>query len=106
MKIIRTNLIPQGYVAMAIWPFLLIRKNYLLNDRIFRHERIHHEQQKELLLVFFYLWYGVEYLVRLFQHRNHLEAYRNISFEAEAECNQRWCDYLKNRKRYSFLKYM
>jgi hypothetical protein len=39
---------------------------------------------KEMLYIPFYLWYGVEWLVKLFCKGN---AYRNISFEREAYDN-------------------
>jgi hypothetical protein len=60
----------------------------------------------ELLVVPFYLVYGVEFLVRLFQYKKWHLAYRNISFEREAYANEMYLDYLKQRKFWSFLKYL
>ena len=70
------------------------------------HERIHLRQQAELLVVFFYVWYGLEYLIRLIQYRNRHEAYKNISFEREAYANEKDLDYLKRRSFWEFLKYI
>ena len=39
---------------------------------------------QELLYIFFYLWYAVEYLIRLIIYRNTKLAYKNVSFEREA----------------------
>ena len=52
----------------------------------------------------FYLWYIIEYLIRLIIYRNTKLAYRNISFEREAYQNQYNLDYLSNRKHYSWFK--
>ena len=45
----------------------------------------HTAQMKEMLYIFFYLWYVVEWIIRLFMKGN---AYRNISFEREAYSNE------------------
>jgi hypothetical protein len=66
---------------MTVWPFIFVRKSAWYSNDIDRHERIHGRQQLEMLLLLFYLWYGVEYLVRLCITRNHDRAYRSISFE-------------------------
>lgn len=96
--IIYNNLIPlKGYIAITLWPFIFARHE--LSETIIRHERIHGAQQKEMLLLPFYLWYGLEYLLRLCQ-------YRNISFEREAYANEHDKNYLASRKHYSWLKYL
>ena len=56
-----------------------------------------------VLFVPFYIFYLVEWLVRLMMRGN---AYRNISFEREAYDNQRNLDYLHHRRHYAWLKYM
>ena len=61
---------------------------------------------KEMLYVFFYLWYGIEWLVRLVMYRNARTAYRNISFEREAYMNQGSMSYLQGRGRYAWVKYL
>ena len=93
-----------GYKAMALWPFILVVGQ--ASERTMNHERIHHKQQLEMGLIFFYLWYGIEYLIRLIQYKKHDKAYRNISFECEAYLNDFNSSYLKVRKRYSWTKYL
>ncbi|MCB0515783.1 MAG: hypothetical protein R2798_10665 [Chitinophagales bacterium] len=93
--------------AIALYPFIFVKNKTQIQDaELMRHERIHLRQQIELLLVFFYLWYAIEYLVRLCQYRQHYAAYRNISFEREAYTCQSKENYLKNRPYAAFLKYI
>ena len=93
--------------GITLFPFIVLReslqKTSVKSLRILRHEKTHIEQQKELLVVEFYLWYFIEWLIRLFMKG---DAYRNISFEREAYSNQDNTEYLKTRKLYSFLKYI
>ena len=70
------------------------------------HERIHLKQQLELLILPFFIWYGLEFLVRLLQYKNRREAYLNISFEREAYHNEFNLEYLKKRPFWCFLKYL
>ncbi len=62
------------------------------------HEKIHLQQQKELLLIGFYLAYIFEYLLNLYVFRNKKKAYRSISFEKEAYKNENNELYCKTRK--------
>ena len=70
------------------------------------HESIHTAQMKEMLYVLFYLWYVIEWLVRLVRYRNAHTAYRSISFEREAYMNQGIMGYLQGRGRYAWVKYL
>lgn len=109
MRIVYNNLIPpKGFKAMCLWPFIFVRKkaNRRYREKDDRHERIHGEQQKETLVIFFLLWYAVEWIVRLIQYRDRIEAYYNISFEREAYGNQYDSDYLTKRKRYAWIHYL
>jgi hypothetical protein len=103
---IKNGFIPaRGYVAMTVWPLLFIRKeHYPIGARTQRHEDIHARQQKEMGVVLFFAWYGVEWLIRrLFGKGN---AYRNISFEREAYSNQDNEMYLNIRKRFAWVSYI
>lgn len=92
---------------MTLWPFVVLRHHDQKNDAVFiNHERIHLRQQAELLLVFFYLWYGLEFFVRWVQLGNRHKAYRNISFEREAYHYENDSNYLKNRRSYGFFKFL
>ena len=70
------------------------------------HERIHLKQQLELLLIFFFIWYLTEYLIRLVKYRDSYKAYNKISFEREAYAREKDLQYLKKRKFWGFLKYL
>jgi hypothetical protein len=85
MKIIENKILPpRGYCAISLFGLLFTRKRSDIGSVTINHESIHWKQQKEMLIVPFFVWYFAEYLVRLAQHKNHDEAYRNISFEREA----------------------
>lgn len=106
MKIIYNNLIPfKGFVAINLFGILFARNEYRnrISNRTINHESIHTAQIKEMGYIFFYIQYIAEWLVRLFINSN---AYRNISFEREAYSNDNNPDYLKTRKRFSWLKYI
>lgn len=98
-------------IGMAIFPFVFLKKSYV--DRVSKpnlestinHECIHLRQQAELLVLFFYVWYFLEYFIRRILTGNHNTAYRNICFEKEAYQNEYNMDYLKTRKFWSFIKY-
>jgi hypothetical protein len=107
MKVVFNNIIPtKGFKAITLWPWIFVRRNCIFRDIDERHEMIHCCQQKEMLIVFFYLWYGIEWLYKLCKYRNATTAYKNISFEREAYSNQNNVAYLDERKPYAFLKYL
>lgn len=96
MITIKNNIIPfKGYKAINLFGIIFLRKEYELSEIDTNHEAIHTAQMKELLYIFFYIIYFLEWLVRLFINKN---AYRNISFEKEAYQNERDLSYLKHRK--------
>ena len=108
MKIIYNKYLPiKGYAAFNLFGLFLARREYKpLSAILINHESIHTAQMKELLYIGFYLWYGVEWLVRLIQYRNTKQAYYNISFEREAYTNDQDATYLKGRKPYAFIWYL
>ena len=107
MKIVRNNIIPfKGYKAINIFGILFVRGDAVISSTDINHEEIHTAQMKEMLYVFFYLWYVIEWLVRLVMYRNAHTAYRNISFEREAYMNQGSMSYLQGRGRYAWWKYL
>jgi hypothetical protein len=95
------------YYAVCIWPFIFVRPDIPEYDVevTMNHERIHARQQVELLWLFFFIGYGLEYLFRLIKYRGHHKAYRSIVFEREAFDNDRNPGYLKTRKAYAWVKY-
>ncbi len=107
MIVILPRLIAKSFCAVTIYPFVILRNHQSKNDFVLlNHEFIHLKQQKELLWFFFFLWYGLEFLVKLLYYRNAYLAYRNISFEREAYRYEFDLDYLKQRKAYSFFRFI
>ena len=90
---------------MAVFPFIFI-KDLKPGSRLLNHECIHLRQQLEMGFFLFYLWYGLEYLVRLFIYQNHYLAYRNISFEREAYCHESSLAYLRHRRFWAFWNFL
>ena len=76
---------------------VFIRPDRLNDKRLIQHERIHWQQQKEMGILPFYLWYLAEGLWK---------GYPNISFEREAYENEGNPDYLLTRKRWQWRKYL
>lgn len=105
--LVRPKLLRKNFEGIALWPFVIVRHRELCHDTIFlNHERIHLGQQAELLIVFFYLWYGLEFLIRWIKYRNKYLAYKNICFEREAYTNESNLHYLEKRRFWSFLKFL
>ena len=122
MKIIRNKYIPfPGFKAINLFGVLFVKNSSKIDDVTINHEAIHSKQFIELVILFavvtifirwwmplfsplfFYIWYVIEWLIRLFKNGN---AYKNISFEREAYANQGDFSYLKGRGWFNFLKYL
>ena len=104
MKVISNRFIPfSGYKAINIFGVVFVRDGCTISTEDLNHEAIHTAQMKEMLYIFFYLWYVIEWFVRLFMKGN---AYRNISFEREAYNHQNDLDYLKERKFFRWFHYL
>lgn len=104
MKIIRNSIIPfKGFKAINLFGLVFVRKDSNFTPLNENHERIHIAQMQEMIYVFFYLWYLIEWILRLFMKGN---AYNNISFEKEAYENQSDFTYVSNRKHFSWIKYL
>ena len=72
--------------GITIWPFIILREIYDASPpwrrkaaRIINHESIHIKQQEELLVLPFYIFYILEWLLKLPFYGK--QAYYNISFE-------------------------
>lgn len=99
-------LTPKGFCALTIFPFIIVRDEIVKdNEIIINHEKIHIQQQMELLFFIFFIWYFIEFTILLFKYKNVKYAYRNIVFEKEAYANEKVFVYLSRRKKLSFLRY-
>ena len=126
MKIIQNKWINKfipfpDFRAVNLFGVLFVRGARPLTKVTLNHESIHSRQFVELMVLFavatvfirwwlpvfapfaFYVWYIVEWLIRLLKKGN---AYRNISFEREAYANEKNTEYLKTRRLFTFLNYL
>ena len=103
MKIIHISSLPLMKNFYAINLFGVVFSRMKLSEEEKRHEYIHTLQQREMLFLFFYIWYVMEWLVKLAIYRNLYRAYINISFEKEAYRHQADASYPKRRKHYAWL---
>lgn len=100
-------LTPKGFRGLTLYPFVFLKyKSDKENTVLLNHERIHIRQQLELLIIPFFLWYGIEFLVRLVHCKDRNLAYRNISFEREAYQNEKNLYYLKQRSFWRFISFL
>lgn len=131
IKVYNIFILAKGFRCLTVWPFVFVRleerRNY--GERDERHEGVHGEQQKEMLmcgcavgtvmalcglgwwsllaLPLFFWWYLAEWLVRLVLYRfDATSAYRNISFEQEAFMNQLDREYLPRRRSFAWTRYL
>jgi len=86
--------------AMALWPFIIFAdEKSRRNPVMMNHEKIHHRQQLELLILPYYIWYFLEYWVAMCRNgfKHHI-SYMSISFEREAFAYEKDLTYLSHRK--------
>lgn len=96
----------KGFFAINLFGTYFIReeyKNTKIPKETLNHEAIHTAQIKELGYIFFYIWYFLEWLIRLVINGRY--AYYWISFEREAYDNEKNYKYLNKRKHYNWFKY-
>ena len=110
IKIQECKLLGRFVIGITLYPYIFLKKSYVdkmtpekLKETI-NHESIHVRQEEQLLVIFFYLWYGIEFFIKFLKYGN--DAYKNLSFEREAYANESNLDYLKTRKFWAFLKYI
>ncbi|MDO4185119.1 MAG: hypothetical protein Q4D30_01325 [Bacteroidales bacterium] len=105
MKIVYNNIIPfKGYKAINLFGVLFARRGRMVGEVLLNHERIHTAQMREMLYIPFYVWYLLEWAVKLVIYRSQDKAYRAISLEREAYQNERRTRYLSERKHYCWTK--
>jgi hypothetical protein len=96
-----------GIRGITFFPFVFVAEKADLKDKILlNHERIHLQQQLEMLILPFYIWYFFDFGIQFLKFKNMGKGYRNICFEKEAYANEKNLNYLEERKFWSFLKYL
>ncbi len=105
--VVNKYLLAKGFKGMSLWPFVILKHQSLAKEPVFmNHERIHLSQQIEMLILPFYLWYSLEFVLRLVQFKNVNLAYKNISFEREAYANESDLNYFRIRHFWNFIYYL
>ena len=90
--------------AITLYPFIVCKGK--LDQQTRTHEIIHLHQQRELLLIGFYLLYVGFWVYGVFKLRSFHAAYRNIPFEKEAYAHDSDLTYPLNRKAHSWIKFI
>lgn len=110
MKIIYNKHFPFGkFFATNIFGIIFCRSDKgRMNEVDINHEYIHTLQQREMLYVFFMLWYSIEWIYRYCKCRDFMKAYYSLYFEREAYANERNLNYAGQRRPfdwwYQFVK--
>ena len=96
---------PKDVQAITLAPFGIYFRSdkHMSNSITVTHETIHWHQQLEMGIIFFYLWYIIEYGIKWLRHKKE-EAYYTISFEREAYQYQAIPWHLKDRKHYFWFR--
>ena len=119
MRIIVNDYIPFGsFVAMTIGPWIFVKDINKVTPTLLNHEAIHWEQEKELLILGFYILYVVFFIVNfivcIFDRQRGTRAdgrfrsiwkraYYTIPFEEEAYDNESNQGYIEHRKHYAWI---
>lgn len=90
--------------AITVFPFIISREP--MDETTRRHEMIHFAQQKEMLIVFFYILYAYYFAVNFYTTRDVNLSYMLIPFEREAYANQKVAMYISKRPNFNWLNYI
>ncbi len=102
-RIFTTRLMRHGW-CLNLFGTLWLRDKRWATAELINHELIHTAQQREMLFIFFYLWYAIEWILRLITSLNAAKSYRQMLFEREAYANGNNLKYLKKRRHFAWLK--
>jgi hypothetical protein len=91
--------------AITLYPFIIVKTKLQKNKKLLNHEKIHLAQQKELFVIGFYVWYICSFVKNYLKFFDYWASYQYIIFEREAYINEKNFSYLKNRKKFNFLKF-
>lgn len=78
----------KGYSFMNICAIMFTRsEDYIkrMTQATVTHEKTHTKQMLEMGVIFFYLWYVIEWFIKLIANGNAHTAYRNISLREKLD---------------------
>jgi hypothetical protein len=92
--------------SVTIAPFGIYSKNHNNNNNKIRinKSKIRWAQQIEMYIIFYYLWYFIEWTMRI--PTDKINSFKNLSMEKEVDLNMNNLEYLKTRKRFAWTKYL
>lgn len=104
---IASALVGEEISAVTIWPWIFCRRPLVQFSKLYNHKALHLTQQKECLLIGFYLIYIFHFFWNLILHRDTpYLAYKNICFEREAEEHENFPYYRIVRHPYDWRFYL
>lgn len=98
-----SKLMPTG-ICLNLFGTFWTRDASWIDKYVVNHEKIHTAQQREMLFIPFYIFYLIEWCIKLVIYKSWKKAYYNISFEREAYDHGNDLAYLPRRKHYNWLK--
>ena len=118
--IVRNSIIPQWFstkkqdmYGITFFPFIFLIDFENTDDEviykpveIINHEKIHFQQILETGIIGFYILFFIELICKSIKNRSIKDGYLDISFEVEAYKYMEDLDYLTNRRRYRWIKYI
>ncbi len=99
----------KGYQYMNICGILFTRNESAIDrmtDSTVRHEVTHTKQIIEMGIIFYYLWYVIEWLIRLLIMADSHKAYKAISFEVESRMAAIDPNYNRKVFQYRWINYL
>ena len=69
--IVGTNLIPKGFSAFCLWPFIFVRPEHRSDSSLIAHERVHYQEQAWITP----LWVALYLVSRKFRLAAEVRAY-------------------------------
>jgi hypothetical protein len=56
--IVPTNLVPKGFSAISLWPFILVRPEHRSDIALIEHELVHYREQAWIMPIWVLLYLG------------------------------------------------
>ena len=87
-------------MAIAVYPFIIATTKEKENNILMNHEKIHLRQQRELLIIPFFILYYLHTLWNIIRYFDIQKAYKLNVFEVEAYTYEKSVKYLLYRKNF------